>query len=86
LQAVTDNTFDLGSAASGRPRDLNVARNAVVGGHLDTPGIKMRSGSADPTTSDLASGDYILWKNTTVPEVRLWLNDGGVMKKGAVLT
>ena len=44
------------------------------------------SGSADPTTSDIASGFGAWWKNTTSGEIRWWVNDGGTMKKTAALT
>jgi len=33
-----DNTYDVGSAPSNRPRDLNLARNAVVGQNLNVTG------------------------------------------------
>jgi hypothetical protein len=43
------------------------------------------SGSGNPTTSNLSSTYLKAIKNTTIGEVRLWSNDGGVMKS-AVLT
>lgn len=45
----------------------------------------LRSIAADATVSDLPTNTYQLIKNTTNNEVRLWVNDGGVMKKTAVL-
>lgn len=47
---------------------------------------KLNSGSADPTTSNYASGISGWWKNTTSGEIRFWVNDGGTMKKSAALT
>lgn len=47
---------------------------------------RMNSGSADPTTSNYASGIGGWWKNTTNGEIRFWVNDGGTMKKSAALT
>lgn len=47
---------------------------------------RLNSGSADPTTSDYASGIGGWWKNTTSGEIRFWINDGGTMKKSAALT
>lgn len=38
------------------------------------------SQSADPSTGDVTSGTWAVYKNTTSGEVRLWANDGGVMK------
>lgn len=35
---------------------------------------------ANPTTDDIPSGTAALWKNATSGEVRLWYNDGGVLK------
>ena len=38
------------------------------------------SGVANPTTADVPEGSWIVYKNTTSAEVRVWTNDGGVMK------
>lgn len=43
-------------------------------------GLGARSLSADPTTSNLVSGFYNVFKNTTTGVVKLWYNDGGTMK------
>lgn len=40
---------------------------------------------ADPTTSNLAAGFFAIFKNTVSGETRLWVNDGGTMKKSAAL-
>lgn len=48
--------------------------------------IPLRSGAADPTTSDVASGKCVVYKNTSSGEIRLWVNDSGSMKKSAALT
>ena len=39
-----------------------------------------RSMAGDPTTSNLRTGKYQLWKNTTSGAVKLWYNDAGTMK------
>lgn len=44
------------------------------------------SGNSDPTTSEIEAGKAIVWKNNTNGEIRLWVNDGGTMKKSAALT
>lgn len=36
--------------------------------------------TANPTTTDITSGTWLVWKNTTSGEVRVWSNDGGVLK------
>jgi hypothetical protein len=41
------------------------------------------SGPANPTTTDIRAGRQVVWKNTTLNEVRVWVNDGGSMKKSA---
>lgn len=48
-------------------------------GRLRTLGYFVRSGSANPTTSDLADGYSVVWRNTTSGEVRVWCNISGVM-------
>ena len=37
------------------------------------------SAAADPTTSDILSGQYKVWKNTTSGTRKLWFNDGGTL-------
>ena len=37
------------------------------------------SAAADPTTSDILSGQYKVWKNTTAGTRKLWFNDGGTL-------
>jgi hypothetical protein len=36
--------------------------------------------SANPTASNIAAGTWAVYKNTTSGEVRLWANDGGVLR------
>ena len=38
------------------------------------------SQSTNPGTTGVPSGTWSVWKNTASGEVRLWANDGGVMK------
>lgn len=38
------------------------------------------SQAADPTTSDIGSGQWALYKNTTSGVLKLWANDGGTLK------
>lgn len=36
--------------------------------------------ASDPTTTDIAASQWAIYKNTTSGNVRLWVNDGGIMK------
>lgn len=36
--------------------------------------------TTDPGTAGVPSGTWAVWKNTTTGDVKLWINDGGVMK------
>jgi len=38
------------------------------------------SAAVDPGTGGVPSGTWSVWKNTTSGQVRVWANDGGVMK------
>lgn len=77
---ITFNTTDSGGITravvmrgtiSGTTASLTID-NAVVAFY--------RSSSSAPSTSDIASGYYSMWKNTTSGEVRLYANDGGTLK------
>ena len=62
-----------GGAVGDRQHLTTVQLNAV--GNLVTI-----TSTVDPTTSDIASGNGKLWKNTTSGQLKLWANDGGTMK------
>ena len=36
--------------------------------------------SVNPTVDQVPDGTYSVWKNTTSGEVRIWSNDGGLLK------
>jgi hypothetical protein len=38
------------------------------------------SQATDPGTAGVPNGTWSIWKNTTTSVVKLWVNDGGVMK------
>lgn len=38
------------------------------------------SSAVNPTTADVPNGSWLLWKNTGSGQVRIWANDGGVLK------
>lgn len=51
--------------------------------------IKARlfSGSTDPTTAQLpTNGQWLIWQNTTNNEIRIFANQGGVIRKSAPFT
>lgn len=52
---------------------LEIIRNQV-----NNP--KFFSQTTDPGTAGVPSGTWAVWKNTTSGLVKLWVNDGGVMK------
>ncbi|GIW89610.1 MAG: hypothetical protein KatS3mg109_0042 [Pirellulaceae bacterium] len=58
----------------------DVFRLSTTGKLTLSQGLAYRSGTADPTVSDIESGAATVWKNTTSGEVKLAVNDGGVIK------
>jgi hypothetical protein len=45
----------------------------------------MRSAAADPVAgTDIAASGWVVWKNTNTGVVKLWANDGGVLKSVAL--
>lgn len=65
--------------------DIKLENAVVVDTWFDsvTRRWKMYSGTADPTTAVVEKGEWFLYKNTTLNEVRVWVNDNGTMKKSA---
>jgi hypothetical protein len=45
--------------------------------------LNVYSGAADPTVAEVPENQWIVYNNTTVPEVRIWTNIAGVLKKSA---
>lgn len=42
--------------------------------------LLIHSKAGSPTTADISSGNWAIYKNTTTGTLKLWANDGGVMK------
>lgn len=42
--------------------------------------VKRVSEAADPTTTQIADNEWLLWKNTATSTTKLWYNDGGTMR------
>ena len=45
-----------------------------------TATMTVTSSASDPTTGNIAAGNWALYKNTTSGLLKLWANDGGTMK------
>jgi hypothetical protein len=48
--------------------------------------MSVYSGANDPTVAEVPENQWIVYLNTTVPEVRIWTNIAGVLKKSAAFT
>jgi len=48
--------------------------------------LNVYSGASDPTVAEVPENQWIVYHNTTVPEVRIWTNIAGVLKKSAAFT
>lgn len=68
--------------------DVTERHDLVVDGWFDTATerFKMYSGAAAPTIDQVPQGEWVVYKNTTLNEVRIWVNDGGTMKKSAAFS
>lgn len=44
------------------------------------------SGTADPVASQVPKGQWIVYYNSTLGEVRIWTNVNGTLKKSAAFT
>jgi hypothetical protein len=43
-------------------------------------------GAGDPTAAIIPDGQWIIYRNTTTGDVRMWTNIAGVLKKSAAFT
>jgi hypothetical protein len=71
-----------------RAEDIEDKNSTLVNGWLDTVTSRLNvySGTANPTAAQVTNGQWIIYKNTTLNEIRIWTNDNGTMKKTAALT
>lgn len=46
-----------------------------------TERMNMSSGSANPTVAEVPENQWILYKNTTLNEISIWVNDAGTMRQ-----
>ncbi len=47
-------------------------------------GLKNRTGTGVPTTTDIPNGSSMVWKNTSDGTVKMYCNDGGTLKSVAL--
>ena len=84
MQNASGANYYVNLGNSGSHFAVTLAGGSDVFG-VDSSGVvtansySFRSGSADPTTSDIPSGSCVVWKNTTTPSRKLWCNDGGTL-------
>jgi hypothetical protein len=76
------------AAPSLRAQDIEDKNDAIVNAWLEmvTRILSVQSGATDPTIAHVPSGQWIIFKNTALNEIRIWTNDNGTMKKSAALT
>jgi hypothetical protein len=58
---------------------LKSLRDVLVEVDAASDRLTMTTSDVDPTVDDIADGQYLIWKNTTGPTRKLWLNDGGTL-------
>lgn len=73
LLATTDNTFDIGTAAGNRPRDIFVASNIVQGGGLYTQRVLLADGVAAPAA---VAGRAQLYVDSADGDLKVIFGDG----------
>lgn len=71
--------YHITSAEVGRIPDTTQYSHLLTTTQYDRA-TSVLSKSSDPTTSDIGSSQWAIYKNTTSGLVKLWANDGGTMK------
>ena len=69
----------LGLLATNTTRYTITSENAGTGSARSLE-LSAYTSASDPTSSDITSGCYSVWKNSTGGTVKIWYNDGGTMK------
>lgn len=72
-----NNLQSFQGGTSGEYYHLTSTQHTRMSGYIDK--------ATDPTTSDIASGTWAIYRNTTSNTVKLWANKGGTMV-GVALT
>ncbi len=72
--------------AFGTAADVGIYRASSTQLRTDASFVsKPYTAAANPTTSDIASGYGMWWKNTVSGKTQYWMNDGGTMKSSPAL-
>lgn len=53
---------------------------------IATERFNVYSGAADPTVAEVPENQWVVYRNTTSGDVRIWTNIAGVLKKSAAFT
>lgn len=71
-----------------KKRDFESNKVAGIDDWFFTVGERLNvySGAADPVAAEVPENQWIVYRNTTSGEVRIWTNIAGVMKKSAAFT
>lgn len=48
--------------------------------------LNVYTGTSNPTAAEVPEGQWVIFNNTALGEVRIWTNVAGVMKKSAAFT
>lgn len=79
-----NNLQTLQGGTAGEYYHLSLAQNtnvvSMVGGLYNG-----NSKASDPTTTDIPSGKFAVYKNTSTAAVKLWYNDSGTLKSVALV-
>lgn len=69
------------------PKDFE-DQTSVVGPWLSTVSnrLSVYSGDSDPTVDEVPENQWVIYRNTTIPEIRIWTNIAGVLFKSAAFT
>jgi len=73
----------LAITATGTTRFGILVQNAGTGSARSLE-VSFYTSAADPTSTDITSGCFSVWKNSGTGTIKLWANDGGTMKSVAL--
>ena len=73
----------LGLLTTNTTRYTITSQNAGTGSARSLE-VSFYTSSADPTSTDITSGCFSVWKNSGTGTIKLWANDGGTMKSVAL--
>ena len=73
----------LGFLSTNTTRYTITSENAGTGSARSLE-VSFYTSAADPTSTDITSGCFSVWKNSGTGTIKLWANDGGTMKSVAL--